>query len=124
MTKSLLCCDGCEVACKRLQRLTNTLFDGTVEQEEFAYNTFLTLLGLCDICIKGWIKSLEPLTAGYLLEYSVHHFLSVDFMPCPRPLLPAQATDEDVFRKQTALRAKYLVLHNALTDRVWHGRKG
>ena len=104
------CVDQC-------RKLANWLAAGRITFEEYASNVTDTAVYSPIDGIPSCVDTLPlPLVSAYM-DYLRAALESVDFMPCPRPFLAGDVSEQVFNRRKQELRPKYLRLYQLMKEK-------
>jgi hypothetical protein len=104
--------EGSVARCLKLARL---LVAGRITFEEYADNATLAIASGPSADIARCVESIPPGFADAFLAHLQDTLEPVDFMPCPRPFLAGNASDEAIERTRRELRPRYLQLYQMMS---------
>jgi hypothetical protein len=99
--------------CTKLQ----TQFDkGIVTFEEFGFNVVITLIAVCDSCMRGYLATLPASVATPLNAYLNSLLEAEGQMPLIRPHCMRPYSEEEIRRKSQYLGPRIAALRQALGE--------
>jgi len=104
------CCPQCEESIRRCRRLLVHLEKGIILPEEFTYNTAVSLLQACAVCMRAYLNSL-PDAIAVRFERQLRSLIeSEGYMPFGRPFVVDFGSEQELSLKRQTIEPKVVQL--------------